>query len=298
MSDDAKRRRQRPHVMLDGRRAQRHAARQTGSTPRNGGAPAPWLSRPRAAARCSSSRTADETWVLRHYRRGGLVARFIDDHYVWLGAERTRAFREWRLLRKLRAAGLPVPNPVAAHVYRTGVIYTADIITSYLPDTRKLSWFIAQGRAPADCWRRIGAMIRAVHDHGVDHPDLDRAQRAARCRGRAVSRRLRQRGAQAAGRLAARRAANGSTARCARSRSKPARSSTPPPGGRSSRLRGAAPAADQPHAAIAAPRNLAQRPCARSRSRISASSFSSAEGPAARAAAPLPVCASACSASG
>jgi 3-deoxy-D-manno-octulosonic acid kinase len=113
-----------------------------------------------------------ETWVLRHYRRGGLVARVIDDHYVWLGAERTRAFREWRLLRKLRAAGLPVPNPVAAHVYRTGVIYTADIITAYLAGTRKLSWYISQGRAPADCWRRIGAMIRSVHDHGVDHPDL------------------------------------------------------------------------------------------------------------------------------
>jgi 3-deoxy-D-manno-octulosonic acid kinase len=113
-----------------------------------------------------------ERWVLRHYRRGGMVARFIDDHYLWLGVDRARAFREWRLLRKLRAAGLPVPNPVAAHLYRTGVIYTADIITSYLPDTRKLSWFIAQGRVPAGCWRRVGAMIRAVHDHGVDHPDL------------------------------------------------------------------------------------------------------------------------------
>ena len=114
----------------------------------------------------------EETWVLRHYRRGGLVARFIDDHYVWLGEQRARAFREWRLLRELRAAGLPVPNPVAAHVYRTGLIYTADIITAYLPDTRKLSWFIEQGRVPAECWRRIGGMIRAVHDHGVDHPDL------------------------------------------------------------------------------------------------------------------------------
>jgi 3-deoxy-D-manno-octulosonic acid kinase len=113
-----------------------------------------------------------ETWVLRHYRRGGLVARFVDDHYLWLGADRTRAFREWRLLRALRAAGLPVPNPVAARVYRTGVIYTADIITSYLPDTRKLSWHIAQGRAPAGCWRRIGAMIRSFHEQGVDHPDL------------------------------------------------------------------------------------------------------------------------------
>jgi 3-deoxy-D-manno-octulosonic acid kinase len=114
----------------------------------------------------------EETWVLRHYRRGGIVARFIDDHYLWLGESRVRAFREWRLLRKLRAAGLPVPNPVAAHVYRTGIIYTADIITAYLPDTRKLSWFIEQGRVPPDCWRRIGALIRSVHDHGVDHPDL------------------------------------------------------------------------------------------------------------------------------
>lgn len=114
----------------------------------------------------------DETWVLRHYRRGGLVARFIDDHYLWLGEAHARAFREWRLLRELRAAGLPVPNPVAAHVYRTGIIYTADIITSYLPNTRKLSWFIEQGRVPAHCWRQVGAMIRSVHGHGVDHPDL------------------------------------------------------------------------------------------------------------------------------
>lgn len=114
----------------------------------------------------------DDTWVLRHYRRGGLVSRFIDDHYVWFGAERTRAFREWRLLRKLRAAGLPVPNPVAAHVERKGAVYTGDIITSYLPATRKLSAFIAERAVPRDCWHRIGAMIRAVHDLGVDHPDL------------------------------------------------------------------------------------------------------------------------------
>ena len=113
-----------------------------------------------------------ETWVVRHYHRGGFVARFVADHYWWTGLDRTRAFREWRLLRRLRDAGLPVPNPIAAHVYRTGPIYTADIITTYLPDTRKLSQFISEGTAPADGWRRIGRMICAVHAHGVDHPDL------------------------------------------------------------------------------------------------------------------------------
>ena len=113
-----------------------------------------------------------DRWVLRHYRRGGLVSRFVEDHYVWLGLERTRPFREWRMLRRLRDAGLPVPNPIAAHVYRTGAIYTADIITSYLPNTRPLSWFIVQAQVPPQCWRRIGRMVRTVHEHGVDHPDL------------------------------------------------------------------------------------------------------------------------------
>jgi 3-deoxy-D-manno-octulosonic acid kinase len=114
----------------------------------------------------------DETWVVRHYRRGGYVARFVEDHYLWLGAERSRSFREWRLLRRLHDAGLPVPNPIAAHVCRKGLVYTADIITTYLPDTRKLSAFIAERDVPRDCWRRIGRMVRAVHAYGVEHPDL------------------------------------------------------------------------------------------------------------------------------
>jgi 3-deoxy-D-manno-octulosonic acid kinase len=114
----------------------------------------------------------NEKWVVRHYHRGGFVARFIEDHYLWLGLEECRSFREWRLLRALNDAGLPVPNPIAAHVYRTGPIYKADIVTTYIPDTRKLSAFIADGEVPGHCWREIGRLVRSVHDHGVDHPDL------------------------------------------------------------------------------------------------------------------------------
>jgi 3-deoxy-D-manno-octulosonic acid kinase len=167
-----------PQILLDGRHAVLYDASSTGP------ADAQWFDAQHwqqagAVALESSGRGSvlivkrgAQTWVLRHYRRGGLVARFVEDHYLWPGLERTRPFREWRLLRRLRAAGLPVPNPIAAHVYRTGAIYTADIITTYLPDTRKLSAFIAQGRAPQTCWRDIGRMLRAVHEHGVDHPDL------------------------------------------------------------------------------------------------------------------------------
>jgi 3-deoxy-D-manno-octulosonic acid kinase len=113
-----------------------------------------------------------ESWVLRHYRRGGLIARFIDDHYLWLGRDRTRSFREWRLLARLQDLGLPAPKPVAAAVHRAGPIYTADIITVYLPGTRKLSAYIAAGAAPAAAWPEAGRIVAALHNHGVDHPDL------------------------------------------------------------------------------------------------------------------------------
>lgn len=114
----------------------------------------------------------DERWVLRHYHRGGAIARFVDDHYVWMGLDRARSFREWRLLARLADLGLPAPRPVAARVVRSGLVYQADIVTRYLPDTRPLSAFLDEGRPLDGLWREVGRMVRAFHDHGVHHPDL------------------------------------------------------------------------------------------------------------------------------
>jgi len=113
-----------------------------------------------------------DAWVLRHYHRGGLVAHFVYDHYLWLGLERSRAFREWRLLYRLHAAGLPVPSPIAARVSRRGPVYQADIVTEYLPDTRTLSAYLNDGGLDSSLWLPIGEMVRGFHDYGVDHPDL------------------------------------------------------------------------------------------------------------------------------
>ena len=49
-------------------------------------------------------------WVLRHYRRGGWIARLSRDAYVWAGEARVRAFAEYRLLAELVRDGLPVPD--------------------------------------------------------------------------------------------------------------------------------------------------------------------------------------------
>ncbi len=113
-----------------------------------------------------------ERWVLRHYHRGGAVARLIEDHYLWTGLDRARSFREWRLLARLAELDLPAPAPVAARVVRRGWAYRSDIVTRYLPETRPLSAFLDDGYPLDGIWQRIGRMVRAFHDHGVHHPDL------------------------------------------------------------------------------------------------------------------------------
>src|SRR5947209_20583845 len=62
-------------------------------------------------------------WVVRHYRRGGMVAAVLGDRYLWSGAERTRGFAEFRLLAELARRGLSVPIPVAARYRRVGAYY-------------------------------------------------------------------------------------------------------------------------------------------------------------------------------
>jgi len=114
---------------------------------------------------------ADQQWVLRHYRRGGLIARFIEDAYPWLGESRTRSFREWRMLARLDAAGLPVPRPVAASWRRRGAFYRADLVTVRIPGAAPLSSRLAVG-AEID-WRGIGRTLRSFHEHGAFHADLN-----------------------------------------------------------------------------------------------------------------------------
>lgn len=115
----------------------------------------------------------DQRWVLRHYRRGGLMARVSEDLYAWTGADRTRSFREWRLLRQLRAWGLPVPTPVAARYRRAGLFYRADLITAELPVRRTLTQALQQATLPNETWHAIGQCVGSLHARGVQHADLN-----------------------------------------------------------------------------------------------------------------------------
>ncbi len=114
-----------------------------------------------------------EQWVLRHYRRGGLVARVAADRYLWCGERRVRAFAEWRLLAILSARGLPVPRPVAARYQRSGLWYRCDLITQRIPDSTPLSALLMVAALGKDQWTAVGQAIARLHAAGVDHADLN-----------------------------------------------------------------------------------------------------------------------------
>lgn len=116
---------------------------------------------------------AHTQWVLRHSRRGGLVANISDDHYLWLGLARCRVFQEWRLLASLREQGLPVPAPIAARVVRHGLCYSGDLITRCVPAAQPLSDWLAAQPLSATAWRAIGTTVARFHDAGVYHHDLN-----------------------------------------------------------------------------------------------------------------------------
>jgi 3-deoxy-D-manno-octulosonic acid kinase len=111
--------------------------------------------------------------VLRHYRRGGMVAALMGDRYLWTGADRTRSFAEFRLLQAMLKQELPAPEVVAARYQKTGLHYRADLITRRIPDAQTLAECLAEGRLDTELAQEVGALVARFHRAGVWHADLN-----------------------------------------------------------------------------------------------------------------------------
>jgi 3-deoxy-D-manno-octulosonic acid kinase len=111
--------------------------------------------------------------VLRHYRRGGFMARISSDRYFFLSELHTRPFREWLLIHRLHHQGLPVPVPIAARYVRQGATYRGDLITERIDGAESLAERLTAGGVLVSSWVDVGRCIRRFHDVGVDHADLN-----------------------------------------------------------------------------------------------------------------------------
>ncbi|MCW8109946.1 3-deoxy-D-manno-octulosonic acid kinase [Alteromonas ponticola] len=115
----------------------------------------------------------NDIWVLRHFRRGGMIGKLLADQYFFTGLSRTRAFAELRLLKSMRAMGLPVPTPIAAYISKCGIFYRADLVTRLIPNSEDLHSVLCQRPLSAQEWEHIGATIARFHVAQIYHHDLN-----------------------------------------------------------------------------------------------------------------------------
>jgi 3-deoxy-D-manno-octulosonic-acid transferase len=113
-------------------------------------------------------------YLLRHYYRGGLMARLSRDLFLARPTARTRAMAEYTLLSQLRARGLAVPRPCAARHVRHGLGYRADILVALIPDATDVAQLLHDTRALMQReWQALGQAVRSLHDEQVYHSDLN-----------------------------------------------------------------------------------------------------------------------------
>jgi len=110
--------------------------------------------------------------VLKHYHRGGLVARFMGDRYFGNKPENSRSFREWDLLQQMQAMDLPVPVPVIASIIQSGPFYRADLVTQRIKG-EPMADLLMHDVLEAETWLVVGRCIKKFHRQNVYHADLN-----------------------------------------------------------------------------------------------------------------------------
>jgi 3-deoxy-D-manno-octulosonic acid kinase len=114
--------------------------------------------------------------VVRHYRRGGEVARWLGDRYLRAGEP--RPLRELRASEEARRRGIETPPVLALAIYPAGAFYRADIVTAYVPGAVDLAAALygpasLEGEDRLAAWATVGALLRALAERGVVHADLN-----------------------------------------------------------------------------------------------------------------------------
>jgi 3-deoxy-D-manno-octulosonic acid kinase len=120
-----------------------------------------------------SNKTQTKHWVLRHYYRGGLIGKIINDSYWFTSQKNTRAAREFDLLSYMQKLALPAPKPIACRVIRHGLFYSADLLSSRIQHAQDLVALLSKKPLSDILWKKIGKTIKRFHDNNIYHHDLN-----------------------------------------------------------------------------------------------------------------------------
>lgn len=113
------------------------------------------------------------TYVLKKYLRGGLLAKLLYNRYFWFGCTKSRPHLEKNILMYAKKLGLPVPNFAAYYVQKTGLFYRATIITKYINNLGTLASYLESKELSDEQWLDLAALINRFHQAQINHVDLN-----------------------------------------------------------------------------------------------------------------------------
>jgi 3-deoxy-D-manno-octulosonic acid kinase len=111
--------------------------------------------------------------VVRHNRRGGLLAPLTKDYFL----PPTRAPYELAVALRLAALGVRTPEVLMYGIESVyGVLRRADVVTLEVTGGRDLASYLMAGEVPAlrsEAWRATRALVRSLNAAGARHHDLN-----------------------------------------------------------------------------------------------------------------------------
>ena len=115
----------------------------------------------------------DKKYVLRKFLRGGFIANFLYDSYLWLGLSRSRVFNECLVLEHAQKEQVLVPKFVAYHLERRGLFYSQSIITQFIENRGTLAEVLNRRELSLAEWKSLADSIKAMHKASINHVDLN-----------------------------------------------------------------------------------------------------------------------------
>jgi 3-deoxy-D-manno-octulosonic acid kinase len=112
-------------------------------------------------------------FVIRRYRRGGLIAKFNKRAFLFTGQESTRPWLELSLLEHMRTLDLPVPKPIGGIYAIKKGFYQAELLTETIQGAKDLFDLIKSDKKDQIAWQEVGKVIKRFHTNGIYHSDLN-----------------------------------------------------------------------------------------------------------------------------
>ncbi|MGO2353901.1 MAG: 3-deoxy-D-manno-octulosonic acid kinase [Marinomonas foliarum] len=113
------------------------------------------------------------SFVLRRYRRGGMIAKLNKNRFLFTGKVRTRPWLELALLEKMLNLDLPVPRPIGGLYSVSAGFYQALLLTEKIQGAQDLFDLIKSEQHATINWQDIGCVVKRFHKNGIYHSDLN-----------------------------------------------------------------------------------------------------------------------------